>query len=128
MDVVDMGAVDGGAEAHRVGRTDDLASLDTADSQPHGEAVRIVVAAGGAFSPLQTTSVDSSKPRAFLPSIRCQADSEGLKKARSVGTRVITQKAREAYADLVPAMTSMWQLPRNGFDMRWRWADELVEQ
>jgi DNA invertase Pin-like site-specific DNA recombinase len=32
---------------------------------------------------------------------------EGLKKARSVGTRVITQRAREAYADLVPAVAGM---------------------
>jgi DNA invertase Pin-like site-specific DNA recombinase len=32
---------------------------------------------------------------------------EGLRKARSVGAGVITRKAREAYADLVPAMARM---------------------
>ena len=45
MEVVDVDAVDLGAEADRVGRAVDGAPLDAAAGQPHGEAVRVVVAA-----------------------------------------------------------------------------------
>ena len=50
MDVVDVGAFFGGAQAHGVGGADDLSAFDSAAREPHRKAMRIMIAAVAAFA------------------------------------------------------------------------------